>query len=212
MSQMVLHFPICEDYSSESFLPLSHVQSALEALKSLRTGLVIYGEKGVGKTHLLKTWAEETGATYQRASELQATVDLDFSKLALDLDDLSQQESCFALINHCLTEGKICVVSSDLAIAKREDLIPELKSRLLLLDQAAIEKPAESDLEVLIVKWAADRQMNLSPDVMQYLLLRCERDVGILRGILNHLDETALAEKRAITKPLVRKVLEGGAA
>lgn len=211
MRQMILNFPVCEDYSKESFLPLSHVQKALTALGALRTGLVVYGERGVGKTHLLKTWAAEKGATYMQSSALTGLPSLNFTALALDMDDLAHQEQCFALINHCLTEGKPCVVSSSHATAKREDLIPELKSRLLLLDQVALDIPDEGELEVLIVKWASERQMNLSPDVIQYLLLRCERDVGVLRSILNHLDETALAEKRAITKPLVRQVLEGDA-
>jgi len=209
MNQMLLDFPKFEDYSPESFLPLTHVQGALQALQNLGNGLVIYGEEGVGKTHFLKSWVSQSGAFYVKASDLDDIAGLDFPSLALELDSLKHQETCFALINHCLTENKPCVVTSEMPIAQRTDLIPELKSRLLLLSQVAIEKPSESDLEILIVKWASDRQMTLSPDVIQYLLMRCARDVGVLRGILNHLDETALAEKRAITKPLVRQVLEG---
>ena len=54
----------------------------------------------------------------------------------------------------------------------------------------------------------ADRRgIVLADEVMDYLLTRFARDLKHLMGLLDQLDEFALANKRAVTVPLLRQML-----
>jgi chromosomal replication initiation ATPase DnaA len=58
------------------------------------------------------------------------------------------------------------------------------------------------------VKQFADRQLSIEQDVLTYMLARMDRSFATVRTLIRAIDERALAQKRAITIPLVRQVLE----
>ncbi|MNC85471.1 DnaA regulatory inactivator Hda [compost metagenome] len=55
---------------------------------------------------------------------------------------------------------------------------------------------------------AAARGIRLSDEVAAYLLGRVRRDMGTLLAVLDALDRSSLAAKRAITVPFVREWLQ----
>ena len=59
-----------------------------------------------------------------------------------------------------------------------------------------------------MVKQFADRQLRVDPDVLTFLLARMERSFAATSRLVAALDQAALAEKRRITVPLARRVLE----
>ncbi|MPM79067.1 DnaA regulatory inactivator Hda [bioreactor metagenome] len=52
------------------------------------------------------------------------------------------------------------------------------------------------------------RGVFLSDDVMDYMLKRFSRDLGSLMQLLSQLDSYSLREKRAITIPLLKDMLQ----
>ena len=59
-----------------------------------------------------------------------------------------------------------------------------------------------------MVKQFADRQVRVDPYVLTFLLARMERSFSEASRLVAALDRAALAEKRRITVPLARRVLE----
>ncbi len=57
-------------------------------------------------------------------------------------------------------------------------------------------------------KPAAAARVTLSADVVDYMLKRFSRDLASLMQLLDMLDEFALRNKRAITIPLLKTMLE----
>ena len=55
---------------------------------------------------------------------------------------------------------------------------------------------------------AKDRGMNLPDEVVDYCLRYLRRDLPTLMAVLDALDEWSLIEKRPVTMPLLRKLLQ----
>ena len=54
---------------------------------------------------------------------------------------------------------------------------------------------------------AAERGLQLSDDIVGYLLTRLPRDMASLQSVMEVLDRYSLMRKRALTLPLVREAL-----
>ncbi|MFT7433393.1 MAG: DnaA regulatory inactivator Hda [Alphaproteobacteria bacterium] len=210
--QILLSFPERKDFALENFLvlPTNNLgyMSVGQFPQIAGDVLVVYGEKGVGKSHLFSTYVERTGAKILTKSELKLPLDLDYNNFAIDgIDDLTegQQEALFHLFNHVKSSAGSLLVIARSAVAKM-DILADLKSRLLTAPQIEIEPPKDVHLEVFLVKYASDRQMFLDPKVSNYILKNCERNLSHIEAIVAKLDSLSLEQKRKITVPLVRQV------
>lgn len=212
VNQLILQFPHQPDYSADNFLPLPFNKSANSAVESFPTKegdiLVVYGPKGSGKTHLLRKWTELRLAKFVNVENIDDVEPREGLYAVDDLQELNiqQQEKLFHIFNYMKGIGGSLVVASQIPVAQL-NLIPELRSRLLLGTQAELTAPQESDLKLLLVKWSQDRQLKLEQTVISYILSHCERSPQVLEGIVEALDTLSLAQKRKITIPLVRDIL-----
>jgi len=89
----------------------------------------------------------------------------------------------------------------------------DLRTRLGWGHVFAIQPLAEEQTRAALRREADRRGLFFSDDVMDYLLTRFARDLKHLMALLDRLDEFSLATKRAITVPLLKRMLaEEGAA
>jgi chromosomal replication initiation ATPase DnaA len=88
-----------------------------------------------------------------------------------------------------------------------EFTIPDLASRLRAAPAAAIQPPDDQLLSALIVKLFADRQIQITHEVLDYILPRMERSFAAAHDIVVTADQLALSEKKGISVPLMRRVL-----
>ena len=61
----------------------------------------------------------------------------------------------------------------------------------------------------MLQKNFADRGLRVTADVIAYLVTRIERSFAAAASVVAQLDALSLAERRDITVPLAREVLEG---
>ena len=71
----------------------------------------------------------------------------------------------------------------------------------------AIGAPDDGLLGAVISKLFRDRQLQVGPEVVDYLLARMERSLGAAQSTVAALDRAALAGRRPITVALARAVL-----
>lgn len=178
--------------------------------------LVIAGPKGAGKTHLAQVFRHMSDAPAVDVGGLKALgpdgVLVDHKALVLeDMETFIQaglEEALFHLYNLAREHGQHLLMTAESAPSRWGIGLKDLSSRLNTAQVAEISPPDDALLTALIVKQFADRQVRVDQDVLAYMLARMDRSFAGVRDLVRAIDEVALAEKRAITKPLVKRVLE----
>jgi len=84
----------------------------------------------------------------------------------------------------------------------------DLSSRLRTAPSVEISGPDDTLLAAILVKLFADRQITIDHAVLDYVVPRIERSFAALQTFVAAADKKALEDKRRITVPLARAVLQ----
>ena len=208
--QLPLALPSEAAMGRADFLESPSNAQALAALEApvLAGGLaVLVGPGGAGKTHLAHVWARRVGAVWQDAGTLVGDLPGLLAPGApsrLVIDDAQRlaggagEEALFHLVNHLRGRGELLLTAP--CPARDWGLVlPDLLSRLSAAGHPALSAPDEVLLAGVLVKLFADRQVQVDPPLIAYLLARMERSLAAARDLVDRLDRRALALKRPIT-------------
>ena len=152
----------------------------------------IWGDAGSGRTHLLRAAARHNPAL--------VVVD------DVQLLDAAGQHALFVAINEARDAGPAVLVAGDkppAQLALREDLRTRLAWGLVY----ELVPLGDEDKARHLKAVAAARGLQLSDDIVGYLLTRLPRDMRSLQSIMEVLDRYSLMRKRPLTLPLVREAL-----
>jgi DnaA family protein len=141
-----------------------------------------------------------------------------FSFLALDdvdlwLNSLSVEARhdaemlLFNIFNHYKMNGKLLLIASKCPPSRLNIELKDLESRLqsgLLLTISELDDAGKNEL---IRSLAKLKGFLMDDDVSAFILKRSGRDVLSLLGIIDTLDKATLIEKRRLTVPFVKKIL-----
>ncbi|MBV1774414.1 DnaA regulatory inactivator Hda [Burkholderiaceae bacterium DAT-1] len=220
MKQIALDLQLPEPFGFDDFLIGPNLE-AFMALREMAAGtaheplMYLWGESGVGKTHLLRAAAAMAIEHGYSASYWDAAAEglnesaHGFDLLAVDgVDALGSDEqiALFGLINAQRERGAAIVIAGHQPPARtlvREDLQTRLGYGLVY----QILPPADEDKAALLKYRAAMRGCEIAEDVCNWLVMRSSRDLGSLTRLVDRLDRAALAAKRPLTLPFVRDVL-----
>ena len=217
MAQFALDFGFAPAFGRDDFLVAPSNAEAVAWLGRWpdwpSRGLALYGPPGCGKSHLLAAFAAAQGGAVMAASALTAeavpALVEDHRLLLLDdLEGLADSAALFHLYNLGREAGRFLVVAARQPPARLELGLADLASRLATLPAVAIGAPDDALLAAVLVKLFADRQLKVGLDVVSYLLGRIERSFAAAGRVVAALDRVSLAERRPITVPLARMVLE----
>ncbi|MEW5771406.1 MAG: DnaA regulatory inactivator Hda [Pseudomonadota bacterium] len=172
----------------------------------------LWGEEGVGKTHLLRAWAAAAGAAYHAAAPLPEPT-TEPPLLAVDEVERLPEEAqirLFSLINAAREQGGRLLVAGLLPpaqLAIRADLATRLAQGLVFRLHALADRDKAQALTVR----AEARGMQLPEEVIHYLLTHCRRDLPGLLATVDALDAYSLSRKRQPTVPLLKEMLQATA-
>ncbi|WP_153769367.1 hypothetical protein [Labrenzia sp. CE80] len=174
--------------------------------------VVLAGPVGAGKTHLVKAWHEDTGAAVLAAADLtvEGVTGL-VAAGAVALEDAHKgvdETALFHLLNAARQAGVRVLITSRTWPTAWNLTLPDLVSRLRAATPVEILEPDDNLLRQVLVKLFADRQIVIDPGVVEYLVVRMERSLGVAGRAVEAIDREALAGRVKITKPLAGRVLE----
>ncbi|MGI9390761.1 MAG: HdaA/DnaA family protein, partial [Boseongicola sp.] len=118
------------------------------------------------------------------------------------------EESLLHLHNHMAHTGLALLLTAQTPPSRWEFELPDLASRMQASDVVKIDPPDDALLAAMLVKLFEDRQLGVSPELIQWLVNRCERSFASIQSVVAALDTAALSEKRAITRQLAADVLD----
>jgi DnaA family protein len=203
MQQLPLEISSRPEPCFGNFVPGAN-REALEAVRALAAGTLaepivyLWGERGSGRTHLLRAAAHEEPALL--------TVD-DVETL-----DAERQQALFVAINEA-RNGRGAVLAAGGAPPAQLVLREDLRTRLAWGLVYQLRRLSDEEKRSHLRGAARERGLELPDDVADYLLARMPRDLASLNAVLDRLDRLSLAKQRPLTVPLAREALaEAGSA
>jgi DnaA family protein len=215
MRQLILDLLPENPPSLDNFVPGGNAEviaalSAWGAPECLETSLLLYGESGSGKTHLLRACAVDyhDAVVTPDLENLASSSDTPRRVAVDNVEALSSigQIALFDLFNRLrMAGGRLLTAAGEppQRLSLREDLRTRLGSGLVyrLIPLTDEEKRAVLEAQ------ATARALPLPTGALDYLLVHARRDMRHLMAILIALDRYSLEHKRPITLPLLREVL-----
>jgi chromosomal replication initiation ATPase DnaA len=168
--------------------------------------VVLAGPAGSGKSHLGAIWREMSSAVECNAGLIGEEA-LGAAELGpVFIDNVGEaaidERGLFHLVNAMRGAGKHLLLASRRFPAAWGLKLPDLSSRLKAAATVEIGEPDDQLLAGVITKLFADRQVEVEPHVVQYLVRRIERSLSTAIRIVERLDRTALEQKSRITRAL----------
>jgi len=159
--------------------------------------IYLWGASGSGKTHLLQACAE-----LARQHDL-ALVTAD------DVHLLSQQQQ-IALFNtyNQLRDASGVLIASGIAAPNQMGLRDDLATRLAWGLVYQLHPLSDEEKAQALKTHAVERGIRLPDEVVDYCLRHLRRDLPTLMATLDALDEWSLTEKKPVTVPMLRKLLQ----
>jgi chromosomal replication initiation ATPase DnaA len=211
-SQLSLGLALPTSWAREDFLAVPGNQAALDAIeRGDQAALVLYGPAGCGKTHLAHIWTARTQAGLIAPQDLTAAAVDELARRPLAFDDADRNAdpvALFHLVNLMRERGHALLLTGTAPPTLWPYTLPDLMSRLKAMPAARIAEPDDVLLSAVLVKLFADRQLQVGEEVLKYLATRIERSCHAARLWVAALDAASLAENRAVTVALARRLLE----
>ena len=179
--------------------------------------MVLIGPAGSGKSHLAQVWADDHGANIVEATELAGSLEhwLTQAEGPLVVENVhdvagntAKEEALFHLLNAQAGQGGRLLLTSGIETSAMGLTLPDLASRLEGSVSARLDAPDDALLAALFVKHFADRQLDVSPDLIAFLVARAERSFDGVRMIVDKLDAISLAERKPVTRRMAARLLD----
>jgi DnaA family protein len=233
--QLVLpiHLPITTTFANyvkgENTAVFTHLQNLLNGQE--RTPLFLYGDKGVGKTHLLQASCHNAAQQQQEAIYLPLHYKEQFSPAVLEglekldllcidnLEALSKppleygmqaawEEALFHCYNRCLQNKTRLIFAAQKRPHELSLQLPDLISRLQACLVLQLKPLSDKEKTKVLLQKSQERGFEISEEVVNYLLHHTHRDLPHLLSWIDRLDQFSLSTQRKITLPLLRQCLE----
>ena len=217
MRQLTLALDPGSEPSFDNFLPGANGQ-AVEHLRHLRMPgppVYLWGPEGCGKSHLLRALVRSVRLDGGRTAACGAGRALPWQGAAdgtlvvidgCEALDEAEQQAAFQVFIDAATQGCQVVAAGRLPpvdLPLRDDL----RSRLGWGHVFALAPLGDAEVRAALRQEFDRRGIFLSDDLMSYLQNRFARDLGHLVALLDRLDRYALEHQRALTLPLLRRML-----
>ena len=117
------------------------------------------------------------------------------------------QEAMFHLYNLYRNQGGNILFTARQAPARLPVTLPDLRSRLSIVPAIEISEPDDELLSALIIKLFMDRQITVSLDIVNYILVNMERSFAYAHKLVAEIDNISLAYKRAVSIAIVKEAI-----
>lgn len=214
--QLVMPFAPSDSYEPADFIRGAANEGALDLVERWPDWpysiVLIHGEKGSGKTHLAHVFARRARATMlpaDRVGNMPADQLLagNHAWVVDNVDAVADAPALAQLINHVRARGDYLLLTAHSAASEMNIPLADLRSRLLALPAFGLEAPDDALLAGVLAKQFADRQLRISPEILDFSIRHIERSYRAAQAFVQAVDRLSMAKGRSVTISLVREAL-----
>ena len=182
------------------------------------------GGRSSGKSHLLQAWTKchnLTSSIYLNANDkirksVIKNLAVNYNHIAIDnIDYLSdiQQIELFDLFNTIKQNThnnykQYLLTSADIGFEHNLNIRDDLKTRILSGLNLILKLPDDEEIIATLHLYANKEGITIHEAELQYMLTHYTRNIGTLVNTINIIVKVALLEKRNITIPLIKQVIQ----
>ena len=187
--------------------------------------LLIVGDAGSGKSHLLEAAIEAASAGRDavafvpmrdwRSQRVDAVRGLGQGGGLLCIDDVDAaagdhgwEEALFALVEEATSRQARILVTAGAVPSNIPFVLADLRSRLSAAPLYRLRELDDESRARALRRHASGRGIEIPDDVVGYVLTRHRRDMPSLVALLDRLDHHSMARQRRLTVPFVRDLIE----
>ncbi|MEO3998728.1 DnaA regulatory inactivator HdaA [Mesorhizobium sp. CAU 1732] len=171
--------------------------------------VVLAGPAGSGKSHLAAIWQASSDAVRLFPAMLSTALPINEGPILIDDTDAGaiDETGLFHLINGVTQSGSTMLLTSRRFPTAWGVALPDLASRLKAAATVEIQEPDDALLAGVVTKLFADRQVEVEPHVIQFIVRRIERSLSTAIDVVARLDQAALEQKSRISRALAADIL-----
>ena len=209
----------------ENFFISGANKLVVEAIKNWKNWsekrLILLGESGSGKSHLVDFWAKESNGRKIAILDLCGydVIELSENKALIieNIDEIKAyspvmkgkiEEKLFHLVNATVEASCYLMITTTSPVSSWNIQLPDLLSRLMSMTIVELLPPDDQLLMAVLLKQFDDRQLTVSPEFILFVSKRINRTYGSICKFVDEIDQLALKQKREITIPIARKILD----
>lgn len=184
-------------------------------------GLFLYGPKGCGKTHLSHLFTEKIQSTSSHPLKVstynakQITMknvnrigEENYAVIIENVVAEANNEALFHLFNILTAKNAYMLWTAEHPAQRLKFRLPDLQSRLNMLPSIQIKEPDDIMVQMLVVKLFNDKQLNISPDILNYITGNTQRSFAYISDLVNEIDKISLAHKSSVSYKIVSEALK----
>jgi len=216
MDQLIFKFPFSKKYYEQDYFVSSNNFTAFKLIDNWPNWpgkwLNIFGESGSGKTHLSKILEKKiTKIKLVEAKNIDNKVIEELNSLdclIIDSFDNNIKENLFySILNQSKQLDNYILINSTKSINFADFNLKDLVSRLKSFICISINLPTDDLLKVIITKTLSDKQINISPKMIKFIINNIERSYEKMFKFLKDLDELSLSTGKSININLIKKLI-----
>ncbi|MGH7056658.1 MAG: chromosomal replication initiator DnaA [Acetobacteraceae bacterium] len=212
LRQLPLPFAIDTGFAASDFLEGAGTEAARIWLARTaawpQSKLALYGDAGVGKSHLLHIWAVRAGANVMLGPGLRSgSFRLARAVAVDDADLIADERALLHLLNFAGEAGAPVLLAGRAPPSGWGIGLADLASRLRAIQAVAIAAPDEALLALLFARFLSARQLVVQPELQMWLLERLPRHPAALAEAAARLDRAALAAGRRVGRRMAAEML-----
>ncbi len=235
--QLLLNFPARPEFDFSNFVISQGSRFAFDTARNFCTqsqtlyhSLFLFGQKNLGKTHLLLSignlvaergaraiyikgadFSEKIGEGKSPQEQQTQLMDVDYFLLD-DVEEMASstaaQEKLYNIYNTVIEKGGKVAFASSVSPEKIENAESYLTSRFQWGMLAEIKPIDDDTTSKIIQKLANDISLTLPENIVNFLLSRIPRDFISIQDAVSAINQESYIQKKKVTLPLVKAALK----